>query len=96
VAWPDTADTTGAPYALPYPGDNDVADVPKTLKALAEAIETALDKKVEKVAWTKSTGSAGDSADVTYQRKIKVQTQSPIVAPPTGTLYEGDVVFVVP
>jgi hypothetical protein len=98
VVWPADAETTGTPYALPYPGENDIADVPKTLKALAEAIETALDKKLERATFTKGGAGGGsqEGTDITYQRRIKVQTKSPIEQAPTGPLYEGDVVFVVP
>jgi hypothetical protein len=83
---------TGTPYALPFPVDSDVANVPLHVRNLAERIELMLDTKMQKTNWTNSAGVAQTGADGLYQTKIKIQTSAP-AANATGT--DGDIIFVV-
>ena len=87
------ATDTGAPYALRYPEDGDVADVPNDMKLLAERIELVLDMKSQRVTWTNSTGQSVPGTDTVYQQKIKIQATAPA---PTDPGSEGDLIFVVP
>jgi len=78
------ATNTGAPYTLPYPEADDLADVPHDIQALAAAVVTALNGKL-----SPADGNA------LYQKQIKFVTGG---APPTTTTGydEGDVIFVLP
>lgn len=68
------------PYALPYPLANDLADVPKDIKALALKVTEGLNRKQEEPALRGL-----------FQSKIKVVTSVPTS---TAGYIENDVVFV--
>jgi hypothetical protein len=84
---------TGTPYSLPYPGDNEVADVPQDMLELAEKVEDALDQKMQKTGWFDQDNVARKGTDELYQTRIVVVDTVPTSA--TGYA-EGDVVFVIP
>jgi hypothetical protein len=84
---------TGTPYSLPYPGDNEVADVPQDMLELAEKVEDALDQKMQKTGWFDQDNVARKGTDELYQTRITVETTIP-TSP--GNHAEGDVIFVIP
>jgi hypothetical protein len=93
MPYPDSADDTKAPYTLPFPGNNQVADVPEDIKRLAEATEKALDSKAQRGNWTNRDGGAEDGTDKLYQTRITVKT---VIPTDLSNYKDGDVVFVIP
>jgi hypothetical protein len=67
---------------LPVPEVSDIANVPAHMTALADAVGTKLDAKLDKA-----------GVPTTIQKKIIVQ---PGTGTPTGTFAEGDIVFMNP
>jgi len=75
------ATTPGDPYALPFPSQGDVADVPEDFRRLTTQLTTVLNKKIEEPA-----------ARVIFQTKVKVVTSVPTSA---AGYVENDVIFVI-
>jgi len=85
------ATETNDPYELPFPTDDDLADVPKDIKALANQTTAGLNRKLEENDFTVS-GSTVKGVRTLFQTKVKVVTSIPTS---TANYLEYDVVFVI-
>jgi len=79
------------PYELPFPTDDDLADVPKDIKALANKTTTGLNRKLEENGFSVSGTPVKGARDI-FQTKVKVVTSIPTS---TANYLEYDVVFVI-